>query len=392
MQERKLPLSRFRVLDLSRVRAGPCAVRQLADWGADVIKIEMPLAEDDDTGKRDRADFQNLHRNKRSLTLNLKAPEGRDILYKLVKTADVLVENYRPNVKFRLGIDYEALREINPRLVYGSISGFGQDGPYADRPGVDQIVQGMSGLMSVTGNPGQGPMRSGAAVADVGTGLYMALGILTALLEREVSGEGQWVQTSLLESMIGILDFQAAAWLFDKRVPKQAGNNHPNTIPTGTFETLDGHLNIGSGSQNRWIKLCKALGDESLTYKEGFATPDDRRKNRDAVNAAITELFKKGSTAEWIDKLNAVGVPCGPIYTVDQTFADPQVQHLGIASRVEHPRLGERRLVGQPIHLSRTPWEMRNATPDPGQHNEGILSELGFSAEDVSALRRQRVI
>jgi len=392
MSQKKMPLSRFRVLDLSRVRAGPCAVRQLADWGADVIKIEMPLAEDDDTGKRDRADFQNLHRNKRSMTLNLKSPEGRDIFYRLVETADVVVENYRPNVKFRLGIDYETLRKINPRIVYGSISGFGQDGPYADRPGVDQIVQGMSGLMSVTGTPGQGPVRTGAALADVGTGLYLAIGVLTALLEREESGEGQWVHTSLLESMLGILDFQAAAWLFDKRVPVQAGNNHPNTIPTGTFETLDGHLNIGSGSQGRWIKLCKALGDESLTFKEGFATPDDRRKNRDAVNAAITELFRKRPTADWIEKLNAVGVPCGPIYTVDQAFEDPHVQHLGIATKVEHPRLGEKRIVGQPIHLSRTPWEMRNATPDPGEHNESILSELGFSASDISDLRRQLVI
>lgn len=392
MGRANLPLSRFRVLDLSRVRAGPCAVRQLADWGADVIKIEMPQVEDDDTGKRDKADFQNLHRNKRSLTLNLKSEQGREILYRLVKTADVLVENYRPKVKYRLGIDYETLREINPRLVYGSISGFGQDGPYADRPGVDQIVQGMSGLMSVTGTPGQGPVRTGAALADVGTGLYLALGILTALLEREVSGEGQWVHTSLLESMMGILDFQAAAWLFDKRVPQQAGNNHPNTIPTGTFETLDGHLNIGSGSQGRWVKLCKVLGDETLTYREGFATPDDRRRNRDAVNEAITALFRKRTTAEWIEALNAVGVPCGPIYTVDQAFADPQVQHLGIASKVTHPRLGERFVVGQPIHLTRTPWEMRNATPDPGEHNDGILLELGFSPSEVAELRTQRVI
>ena len=392
MGQRKLPLSRFRVLDLSRVRAGPCAVRQLADWGADVIKIEMPLAEDDDTGKRDKADFQNLHRNKRSLTLNLKSPEGKDIFYKLVKTADVVVENYRPDVKFRLGIDYETLSQMNPGLVYGSISGFGQDGPYANRPGVDQIIQGMSGLMSVTGAPGQGPMRTGAALADVGTGLYLALGILTALLERDVSGEGQWVHTSLLESMMGILDFQAAAWLFDKRVPQQAGNNHPNTIPTGTFETQDGHLNIGSGSQGRWVKLCKAFGDEALTYKPGFASPDDRRRNRDAVNEAITEHFRKRPTAEWIEKLNAVGVPCGPIYTVDQAFNDPQVQHLGIAAKVEHPRLGQRHVVGQPIHLSRTPWEMRNATPDAGEHNDDILSELGFSASEVSELRSQRVI
>lgn len=390
--DQKLPLSRFKVLDVSRVRAGPTAVRQLADWGADVIKIEQPLAEEDDTGKRHRADFQNLHRNKRCMTLDLKAPEGKEIFYKLVETADVVIENYRPNVKFRLGIDYETLKKINPRIVYGSISGFGQDGPYVNRPGVDQIVQGMSGLMSVTGLPGQGPVRAGAAVADVATGLYLSIGILIALLERERSGEGQWVQTSLLESLIGVMDFQAAAWLFDHRLPKQAGNNHPNTIPTGTFPTKDGHLNIGSGSQNRWIKLCKVLGDESLTYRQGFATPDDRRDNRDKVNEEITKLFRTKTTAEWIEAINAVGVPCGPIYTVDQTFADPQVRHIGIVAQVDHPKLGSRELVGQPIHMSRTPWKMRSATPEPGEHNRAILAELGYDETRIAALRKERVI
>jgi crotonobetainyl-CoA:carnitine CoA-transferase CaiB-like acyl-CoA transferase len=247
-------------------------------------------------------------------------------------------------------------------------------------------------LMSVTGLPGQGPVRAGAAVADVATGLYLSIGILIALLEREQSGEGQWVQTSLLESLIGVMDFQAAAWLFDHRIPKQAGNNHPNTIPTGTFPTKDGHLNIGSGSQNRWIKLCKVLGDESLTYREGFATPDDRRDNRDKVNEEITKLFRTKTTAEWIEAINGVGVPCGPIYTVDQTFADPQVRHIGIVAKVDHPKLGSREMVGQPIHMSRTPWKMRSATGEPGEHNRAILAELGYNEAQIAALRKERVI
>ena len=392
MANQKLPLARFKVLDLSRVRGGPVAVRQLADWGADVIKIEMPVSEEDDTGGRHRADFQNLHRNKRSLTLNLKSPEGIEILHKLVRDADVLVENYRPNVKHRLGIDYDSLRRINPRLVYGSLSGFGQDGPYADRPGVDQIAQGMGGVMSVTGLPGQGPVRCGAAIADVASGLYLAFGIVMALLEREQSGEGQWVQTSLLEAQIGLMDFQAAAWLFDREVPGQAGNNHPKSIPTGTYEAKDGYINIGAGSQDRWIKLCKALGGEHLIARPEFRSTVERRKNLALINAALTELTRKRTMAEWVEILNAAGVPCGPVYSVDQTFADPQVRHLGIAAKVAHPTLGERELVGQPIHLSRATFAVRSASPEAGEHNEEILSTLGYDAGQIAALRENNVI
>lgn len=234
---RKGPLARFRVLDLTRLRSGPTAVRQLGDWGAEIIKIETPEALGVSDGWGDSRlgpDFQNLHRNKKSLTLNLKDPEGLAIFKKMADTADVVIENFRPDVKFRLGIDYETLKQSNPRLVYASVSGFGQDGPYAKRPGYDQIVQGMGGLMAVTGLPGQGPVRAGIAVADSATGLYCALGILTALLEREESGLGQWVQTSLLESMIGMLDFQAARWLIGKEIPEQAGNDHPTSIRQGS--------------------------------------------------------------------------------------------------------------------------------------------------------------
>jgi formyl-CoA transferase len=368
------------------------AVRQLADWGADVIKIEMPVTEEDDTGSRHRADFQNLHRNKRSLTLNLKSADGIEILHKLVRKADVVVENYRPNVKHRLGIDYESLRKLNSRLVYGSLSGFGQDGPYADRPGVDQIAQGMGGVMSVTGLPGQGPVRCGAAIADVASGLYLAFGIVMALLEREQSGEGQWVHTSLLEAQIGLMDFQAAAWLFDKEVPGQAGNNHPKSLPTGTFEAKDGHINIGAGSQERWIRLCKAIGGEALIARPEFRSAVERRKNRAALNDALTEFTRQRTMAEWVEVLNAAGVPCGPVYSVDQTFADPQVRHLGIAAKVAHPVLGERELVGQPVHLSRAQFSVRSATPEAGAHNEEILTALGYDRAAVAALRERKVI
>lgn len=388
----RLPLSRFKVLDLTRVRAGPSAVRQLADWGADVIKIEMPLGEDDGyTGARHSADFQNLHRNKRSLTLDLKSPAGKEILEKLVVDADVLVENYRPDVKFRLGIDYDALRKINPRLVYASISGFGQDGPYAKRPGVDQIAQGMSGFMSVTGHHGQGPVRAGAAIGDVSSGLYCAIGVLIALLEREHSGEGQWVQTSLLEAMFGLLDFQAAGWLFDRKLPRQAGNDHPKLVPTGTFQTKDGHINVGA-NQQRWLPMCRAMGVEDIATRPGFVTRDERLKNRDTVNAALTEVFMTRSSAEWVDVLNAAGVPCGPIYDLEQAFADPQVQHVGIAADVEHPTLGHKQIVGQPIHMSRTPWAMRSAAPEAGAHTDEILQNIGYDVAAIARLRAQRVV
>ena len=260
-----LPLSRFKVIDLTRVRAGPTAVRQLADWGAEVIKIEAPPVPGEGLGgPRHGPDFQNLHRNKRSLTLDLKAPEGIEIFRKLVRDADVVVENYRPDVKTRLGIDYEALKAINPRLVYASISGFGQSGPYRDRPGFDQIAQGMGGLMSITGLPGQGPVRVGIPVADLSAGIFCAMGILVALLEREVSGQGQWVESSLLAAQIAMLDFQAARWLIAREVPEQAGNDHPTSIPTGVFRTRDGHINIASAGDEIFHRLCRALDAPGL--------------------------------------------------------------------------------------------------------------------------------
>ena len=386
------PLARFKVIDLTRVRAGPTAVRQLADWGADVIKVENPAGGDALGGERLGPDFQNLHRNKRSITLDLKQPEGVEILKRLVLGADVLVENYRPDVKHRLGIDYDTLRQLNPRLVYASISGFGQDGPYRDRPGFDQIAQGMGGLMSITGLPGQGPVRVGIPVADLTAGIFAAMGVLLALLEREVSGQGQWVQSSLLAAQIAMLDFQAARWLIAQEVPGQAGNNHPTSIPTGVFATRDGHINIAASGREMFQRLCTALGAPELAADPAYATDKDRSRNRDALNAAIETITRTRSSAEWVATLNAASVPSGPINRIDEVFADPQVRHLGIAAPVEHPELGRIELVGQPMTLSRTNWHLDYPTPAPGEHTDAVLRALGYGDDEIADLRARHVV
>ena len=388
-------LSALRVLDLTRVRAGPTCVRILADFGADVVKIESPPGVDPNEsmgGPRDAGDFQNLHRNKRSLTLNLKTAEGRDILRRLAARADVVVENFRPDVKAKLGFDYATLSALNPRIVLASISGFGQDGPYSGRPGFDQIAQGMGGLMSVTGLPGQGPVRAGIAVADSSAGLYSAIGILVALAERERSGRGQWVQASLLASQIAMMDFQAARYLVDGTVPGQAGNDHPTSIPTGVFRTRDGHVNIATAGQGQWRNLCNALGRDDLADHPDFREEQTRSRNRTAVNAEIERCTLGMDSAALVERLNAAGVPCGPIYRVDEVFADPQVRHLGCTIGVEHARLGPQTLVAQPVVLSRTPAGAVRASPDVGEHSAEILAEAGYSEAEIAEFRRLRAI
>jgi crotonobetainyl-CoA:carnitine CoA-transferase CaiB-like acyl-CoA transferase len=388
-------LARFTVLDLTRVRSGPTCVRQLADWGANVIKIEMPPGADGGDppgGPREGPDFQNLHRNKRSLTLNLKEKAGREAFLRLVKQADVVVENFRPDVKDRLGIDYESLKAVNKRIVYGSISGFGQSGPYRDRPGFDQIAQGMGGLMSITGLQGQGPVRVGIPIADLTGGLFCALGIMVALLEREQSGEGQWVNTSLLQAQIFMLDFQAARWTIGHEVPKQAGNDHPTSIPTGVFKTADGHINIATTGSAIWERFCRALGGEALLQKAEYQSSKSRSQNRKALNAEIDTYTAKKSSAEWIDIFNKAGVPCGPIYSIDQVFADPQVQHIGIAQDVIKQNGSKMTVVGQPVALSRTPSTIAAPPPEMGQHTDEVLSEFGFNANEIAALRKAKVV
>ena len=383
-------LSRFKVLDLTRVRAGPTCVRQFADFGADVVKVETPGAGDGGMGgPRLGSDFQNLHRNKRCITLDLKHSQGKAALFRLAAVADVLVENFRPDVKDRLGIGYEAMRAANPRLVYASISGFGEDGPYRMRPGFDQIAQGMGGLMSVTGAPGGGPMRVGIPVADLTAGLFAAQGIMAALLEREVSGQGQWVQISLLAAQVAMMDFQAARYLMEGEVPGQAGNNHPTTIPTGVFATADGHVNIATSGNAIWARLAAALGLDVLVDDSRFDTGAARLRNRDELNRLIEAVTRTRGSAGWVEALEAAGVPCGPVYSMDQVFADPQVRHLGMAPKVQHPELGEVALVGQAIKLSRTPAELRTATAALGQHTDEVLRELGYSDGEVAAMRAE---
>src|ERR1700704_4977472 len=338
----RLPLSRFKVIDLTLARAGPSCVRTLADWGADVIRVEPPPSDADANelvGRRDGSDFQNLHRNKRAITLNLKTDEGREVLMRLAEQADVVVENMRPGVTRRLGVDFESVKKRNPRIVYGSISGFGQYGPYTARPSIDQIAQGMTGIMSVTGFPGQGPLRVGVAVTDIMAGAFLAQGVLIALLDREVSGEGRWVQPSLLEAGITLMDFQATRWTMDKKIPPQEGNNHPTNTPMGLFPTADGFLNIAATSNKNFQIFCKLIGRESMAADPRFASIATRRQNKEAMNQLIADALGAKTTREWFELIVAAGLPCGPVYNIEQAFADPQVQALRIQRSVTHPRL-----------------------------------------------------
>lgn len=389
-----LPLSRFTILDLTRVRSGPAAVRQFADWGANVIKIEEPgdMPDDKPGGSAQFADYQNTHRNKRSVTLNLKNPKGRELFLEMVRSADVVVENYRPNVKFKLGIDYESLKKVNPRIILSSVSGFGQDGPYKDRPGLDQIAQGLGGVMSVTGEPGRGPMRAGIPIADLTSGLFCAIGTMVALLEREVSGQGQWVQTSLLQAQVWMMDFQIMRWLMNKEIPGQSGNDHPTSSPTGVFKTSDGYINIAAMGTEMYVRLVTVLGVPEMATDPRYQTLQLRAKNRPQLNADIAAVTMQNTTKFWIDLLNKEGVPCGSIKNVQETMEDPQVQHLGMAKSLQHPKLGEISVVGQAVILSRSKRDVFTAAPDRGEHNDEVYAEFGVSPERLATLRQEGAI
>ena len=384
-----LALSRFRVVDLTQVRAGPTAARQLADWGADVIQVQMPehMRGDDTLGGQQGSDYQYTHRNKRSLTLNLKEAEGVEVLKKLVETADVLLENFRPDVKTRLGIDYEALSAINPGLVYASISGFGQTGPYATRPGFDQIAQGMGGLMSVTGLPGHGPLRVGIPIADLCGGIFAAYGVTVALLEREHSGKGQWLHTSLLEAMMYMMDFQASRWTVDHEIPGQAGNFHPTSMPTGVYKTSDGHINIAVFGGKIWERFAEVMGAPEWITDERYRTKSSRSVHRDPLNAEIEQRLVHNTSDYWIETLNAAGVACGRINNLKQVFEEPQVKHLGILRKVTSTHFGEQTLMGQPVTLTRTPSTIARAAPKRGEHTEEILREIGYDRDSLSRMK-----
>jgi crotonobetainyl-CoA:carnitine CoA-transferase CaiB-like acyl-CoA transferase len=386
-------LERFRVIDLTQVRAGPTACRQLADWGADVIQVQMPehMRGDDTLGGQDGSDYQYTHRNKRSITLNLKEPEGIRVLKQLIAGADVVVENFRPDVKFRLGIDYESLKLENPGLVYASISGFGQSGPLAGRPGFDQIAQGMGGLMSVTGEPGQAPMRVGIPIADLCAGIFAAQGILVALLEREKSGQGQWLHTSLLEAMVYMMDFQTSRWLIDGDVATQAGNFHPTSIPTGVYRARDGYMNIAVFGSKIWERFCDILGAPEWVTDERYHDKMGRSVNRDSLNAEINRRLAAQDRAHWIERLNAGGVACGLINNLQEVFEEPQIQHLGMVKDVVSSRQGAQKMVGQPVQLERTPSTIARAAPRRGEHTEEVLGELGVSADDLKRMKSEGV-
>ena len=389
----RLPLDKIVVLDLTLARAGPTAVRHLADWGADVIRIEPPESGGEEiSGDRDGPDFQNLHRNKRMIQLNLKSSEGHAAFMKLVSQADVIVENMRANVKHRLKIAWDDVHAVNPRLVYGSISGFGQTGPYRARAGVDQIAQGMGGLMSITGEPGRGPMRVGIPIADLTAGNLLAFGIVTALFDRAHTGLGRWVQTSLLEVQTFMLDFQATRWLMRGDVAKQAGNDHPTGIPTGVFPTSDGHINIAASSARLFERFSTAIGHPEWATRPGWTDQKGRSADRKAINAAISEVTQTKPSAHWIELFEAAGIPCGPINGIDQVFADPQVKHLGMATPVEHSRLGRIELVASPVNMSGIPRGVRTATPERGEHTEQVLRGLGYDDETIALLRKQGAI
>ncbi|MCS5635972.1 MAG: CoA transferase [Myxococcota bacterium] len=380
-------LDGVRVIDLTIARAGPTCVRQLADLGAEVVHIAAP-----GRGDLGGSDSHNLRRNQRSIILDLKREAGLSVLYRLVEGADVFVENFRSDVKGRLGIDYPRLSALNPRLVYASLSGFGQDGPYARRPALDQIIQGMSGLMSVTGPPGGGHWRTGIAISDTAAGTFLAQGVLAALYARERTGRGQWVHTSLFEALVNFMDFQAARWLVDGEVPSQAGNDHPTLFPMGLFATRDASINIAVLTDDAgWRRFLDVIEEPALSEDPRFADLGGRRRNKEALREAVEERLKARTSEDWLERFGAAGIVCGPVLSLDETFADPQARHLQLTRQVRHPRDGEMDLLRHPVTLEHTPTGIRSPPPRPGADTRAILSECGYAEREIEDLLATKV-
>lgn len=391
-------LQGIKILDLTRVLAGPYATMILGDLGADIIKIEMPGKGDDSRYfgpylNDESAYFMSINRNKRSMTLNLKEEEGKKILLKMVEEADVIVENFRPGTMEKLGLGYDVLKKVNPKIIYGAASGFGHSGPYSKRAAYDAVVQGMGGIMSITGQKDGVLTRVGPSIGDIAAGLFTAIGILTALVSRNETGKGQKVDVAMLDCQVALLENAIARYVVSKEVPKPMGNRHTSIVPFEPFETKDGEIIVAAGNDVLWSKFCDAIDKKELVNDERFVTNPLRNQNYEVLRDLIAEPLKYKTTKEWQDILDDIGVPNGPINTIDKVLEDPQVIAREMIVEVEHPKAGKLKVPGIPIKMSDTPGEIRTPSPLLGQHTYEILNEmLGYDKDTVDRLVSEKIV